>query len=55
VITLQHSPTEVLSVEEQVKVIRKIENETRMKPTCVGVWSHKFYDPNDMENQKENY
>jgi hypothetical protein len=49
VTTWLQSPTEGLSVEEQVKVIRKTENGRRRKPTCLGIWSHKFYDPNDLE------
>jgi hypothetical protein len=55
VITWLQPPTEGLSVEEQVKVIRKTENGKRRKPTCVGIWSHKFYYSNDLEKENENY
>jgi hypothetical protein len=55
VITWLQSPTEGMSVEEQVKVIIKIENGKRRQPTCVGIWSHKFYDRNDLEKQNANY
>jgi len=55
IITWLQSPTEGMSVEEHVKVIRKIENGKRREPTCVGIWSHKFYDRNDLAKQNANY
>jgi hypothetical protein len=43
-----------LSVEGKVKVIRQIENGEKMM-SVLGIWSRKFYDPNDLKKQNQNY
>jgi len=48
------SKRKVLSVKGRVKVIQQIENGNR-KLTYVGIWSHKYCDPNNVEKQNQNY
>jgi hypothetical protein len=48
------SKRKVLSIKGRVKVIQQIENGKR-KLTYVGIWSHKYCDPNNLEKQNQNY
>ena len=48
----------ILSFEEKAKVLRGLQNGVRgggRRQTCVGIWSYKFYDPNDLEKQNQNF
>ena len=45
---------EVLRAKEKFKMIQETEN-GKKKTDVSGIWSHKFYDANDMEKQKQNY
>jgi hypothetical protein len=44
----------VLSVKGKVKMIQQIEN-GKGKLTYVGIWSHEYCDPNNLEKQNQNY
>jgi len=48
------SKRKVLSVKGRVKVMQQIENGKR-KLTYVGIGSHKYCDPNNLEKQNPNY